>query len=185
MAKPTTPGADLTRPSILVSPTYSTTLSGPTRTVAVREPVRACQDQLMPRTSPRPQTQVRQVGPVTDVGSKGLRTKRRILDEAKRLMPKKDTTPPRSPTSPRRVAFGVHRSTPTSPVSKTCRWRSGTTPRRRALSLRRTRRLSDDASIEDVARWVDEFLAFWDVHGSFATPPSRPRTRTPNCARGA
>src|SRR5215213_5444947 len=40
----------------------------------------------MPRTSPRPQTQVRQVGPVVDVGSKGLRTKKRILDEAKRLM---------------------------------------------------------------------------------------------------
>ena len=168
MAKPTTPGADLTRPSILVSPTYSTTLSGPTRTVAVREPVRACQDQLMPRTSPRPQTQVRQVGPVTDVGSKGLRTKRRILDEAKRLMLEKgyDATTITDITEAsgiRRASFYTYFTSKQDVLMEI----GHDAEEAGAVAAEGLRRLSDDASIEDVARWVDEFLAFWDVHGSF------------------
>jgi len=40
----------------------------------------------MPRTSPRPQTQMRRLAPAADLGAKGQRTKDRILDEAEKLM---------------------------------------------------------------------------------------------------
>ena len=122
----------------------------------------------MPRTSPRPQTQVRQIGPAVDVGTKGLRTKTRILVEAKRLMLEKgyDATTISDITE----ASGIRRASfsPTSPASRTCCWRSAMTPRRLAWSPQKVyvgwHRHPRSRTSRD---WVDEYFAFWDKHGSF------------------
>ncbi len=122
----------------------------------------------MPRTSPRPQTQVRQVGPVTEVGSKGLRTKRRILDEAKRLMLEKgyDATTISDITEAsgiRRASFYTYFTSKQDVLMEI----GHDAEEAGIVAAEGLRRLGPDASVEDVAQWVDEFFAFWDEHGSF------------------
>jgi AcrR family transcriptional regulator len=122
----------------------------------------------MPRTSPRPQTQVRQSGPVVDVGSKGLRTKRRILEEAKRLMLAKgyDATTISDITEAsgiRRASFYTY-FTSKQDVLMAIGHDAEDAGMAAAEGLRR---LTSHSSIDDVAEWVDEYFAFWDEHGSF------------------
>jgi AcrR family transcriptional regulator len=122
----------------------------------------------MPRTSPRPQTQVRQTGPAVDVGTKGLRTKSRILDEAKRLMLEKgyDATTISDITEAsgiRRASFYTYFTSKQDVLLAIGHdaEEAGT------IAAEGLRRLSSESSIEDVAHWVDEYFAFWDKHGSF------------------
>jgi AcrR family transcriptional regulator len=122
----------------------------------------------MPRTSPRPQTQIRQSGPAVDVGTKGLRTKSRILDEAKRLMLEKgyDGTTINDITEAsgiRRASFYTY-FTSKQDVLLAIGLDAEEAGKIAAEGLRR---LSSGSSIEDVALWVDEYFAFWDMHGSF------------------
>jgi AcrR family transcriptional regulator len=122
----------------------------------------------MPRTSPRPQTQVRQVGPVVDVGSKGLRTKKRILDEAKRLMLAKgyDATTISDITEAsgiRRASFYTYFTSKEDVLMAV----GHDAEDAGIVAAEGLRRLSPDASIEDVAHWVEEYFAFWDQHGAF------------------
>src|SRR5947209_5216373 len=122
----------------------------------------------MPRTSPRPQTQVRQTGPTVDVGSKGLRTKSRILDEAKRLMLEKgyDGTTISDITEAsgiRRASFYTYFTSKQDVLLAIGHdaEEAGT------IAAEGLRRLSANSSIDDVALWVDEYFGFWDKHGSF------------------
>jgi AcrR family transcriptional regulator len=136
--------------------------------MGVRDPVPACQDQVMPRTSPRPQTQVRQVGPVTDVGTKGLRTKKRILDEAKRLMLEKgyDATTISDITEAsgiRRASFYTYFTSKEDVLMAI----GHDAEDAGIVAAEGLRRLDSDSSIDDVAEWVVEYFAFWDRHGSF------------------
>ena len=122
----------------------------------------------MPRTSPRPQTQVRQVGPVTDVGSKGLRTKKRILEEAKRLMLEKgyDATTISDITEAsgiRRASFYTYFTSKEDVLMAI----GHDAEEAGIVAAEGLRRLNSDSSIDDVAEWVDEYFAFWDKHGSF------------------
>ncbi|MGZ5397302.1 MAG: TetR/AcrR family transcriptional regulator [Mycobacterium sp.] len=122
----------------------------------------------MPRTSPRPQTQIRQSGPVVDVGSKGLRTKMRILQEAKRLMLEKgyDATTISDITEAsgiRRASFYTY-FTSKQDVLMAIGHDAEDAGMAAAEGLRR---LTADSSIDDIAVWVDEYFAFWDRHGSF------------------
>lgn len=122
----------------------------------------------MPRTSPRPQTQVRQAGPAVDVGSKGLRTKMRILEEAKRLLLEKgyDATTISDITE----ASGIQRAsfytyfTSKQDVLMAIGHDAEEAGMAAAEGLRR---LTPGSSVNDVAHWVDEYFAFWDKHGSF------------------
>lgn len=122
----------------------------------------------MPRTSPRPQTQVRKVGPAADVGSKGLRTKRRILEEAERLLLEKgyDATTISDITE----AAGIQRASfYTYFTSKQdVLLAIGHDAEEAGLAAAEgLRRLTPDSTIEDVDRWVDEFFGFFDDHGAF------------------
>jgi AcrR family transcriptional regulator len=122
----------------------------------------------MPRTSPRPQTQVRQAGPAIDVGSKGLRTKSRILDEAKRLMLEKgyDGTTISDITEAsgiRRASFYTYFTSKQDVLLAI----GHDAEEAGKIAAEGLRRLSSESSIEDVALWVDEYFAFWDEHGSF------------------
>ena len=110
----------------------------------------------MPRTSPRPQTQVRHIGPAVDVGIKGLRTKSRILAEAERLMLEKgyDATTISDITE----ASGIRRaSSYTYFTSKQDvllaighdAEEAGT------VAAEGLRRLSSESTVEDVAHWVE------------------------------
>jgi len=122
----------------------------------------------MPRTSPRPQTQVRQNGPATDVGTKGLRTKTRILHEAKRLMLEKgyDATTISDITEAsgiRRASFYTYFTSKQDVLLAI-----GHDAEEAGIAAAEgLRRLSRESSIADVALWVDEYFAFWDEHGSF------------------
>jgi AcrR family transcriptional regulator len=122
----------------------------------------------MPRTSPRPQTQVRQNGPAVDVGTKGLRTKSRILDEAKRLMLEKgyDGTTISDITEAsgiRRASFYTYFTSKQDVLLAI----GHDAEEAGKIAAEGLRRLSNESSIEDVALWVDEYFAFWDEHGSF------------------
>ena len=122
----------------------------------------------MPRTSPRPQTQVRQVGPVTDVGSKGLRTKKRILEEAKRLMLERgyDATTISDITDAsgiRRASFYTYFTSKEDVLMAI----GHDAEEAGIVAAEGLRRLNSGSSIDDVAEWVDEYFAFWDKHGSF------------------
>jgi AcrR family transcriptional regulator len=122
----------------------------------------------MPRTSPRPQTQVRQVGPVTDVGSKGLRTKKRILEEAKRLM--LETGYDATTISDITEASGIRRAsfyTYFTSKEDVLMAIGHDAEEAGVIAAEGLRRLNPDSSINDVAEWVDEYFAFWDRHGSF------------------
>jgi AcrR family transcriptional regulator len=122
----------------------------------------------MPRTSPRPQTQVRQAGPVADLGSKGLRTKARILKEAERLMLEKgyDATTISDITEAsgiRRASFYTYFTSKQDVLLAI----GHDAEEAGIASAEGLRRLSPRSSIDDVARWVDEYFAFWDEHGAF------------------
>jgi AcrR family transcriptional regulator len=122
----------------------------------------------MPRTSPRPQTQVRQIGPAVDVGTKGLRTKSRILAEAERLMLEKgyDATTISDITEAsgiRRASFYTYFTSKQDVLLAIGHdaEEAGT------VAAEGLRSLSSESTVEDVARWVEEYFAFWDEHGSF------------------
>src|SRR5947209_12811052 len=122
----------------------------------------------MPRTSPRPQTQVRQTGPTVDVGSKGLRTKSRILDEAKRLMLEKgyDGTTISDITEAsgiRRASFYTYFTSKQDVLLAI----GHDAEEAGAIAAEGLRRLTPSSTIDDIVAWVDEYFAFWDEHGSF------------------
>jgi AcrR family transcriptional regulator len=122
----------------------------------------------MPRTSPRPQTQVRQVGPVADLGSKGLRTKARILKEAERLMLEKgyDATTINDITEAagiRRASFYTYFTSKQDVLMAI----GHDAEEAGVVAAEGLRRLSPHSSIDDVAQWVDEYFEFWDEHGAF------------------
>ena len=113
----------------------------------------------MPRTSPRPQTQVRQIGPAVDVGSKGLRTKSRILDEAKRLMLEKgyDATTISDITEAsgiRRASFYTYFTSKQDVLLAI----GHDAEEAGMVAAEGLRRLNTESSIEDVAEWVEEYL---------------------------
>lgn len=122
----------------------------------------------MPRTSPRPQTQVRQSAPAAEVGNKGLRTKTRIMQEAQRLMLEKgyDATTISDITEAsgiRRASFYTYFTSKQDVLLAI-----GHDAEEAGIAVAQgLGRLSRDSSIDDVARWVDEYFAFWDEHGSF------------------
>jgi AcrR family transcriptional regulator len=122
----------------------------------------------MPRTSPRPQTQVRQAGPVSDLGSKGLRTKARILKEAERLMLEKgyDATTINDITEAagiRRASFYTYFTSKQDVLMAI----GHDAEEAGVVAAEGLRRLSSGSSIDDVAQWVDEYFEFWDEHGAF------------------
>lgn len=122
----------------------------------------------MPRTSPRPQTQVRRSAPAVDLGTKGLRTKSRILTEAKRLMLEKgyDATTIGDITDAsgiRRASFYTYFTSKQDVLLAI----GHDSEEAGAVAAEGLRRLPRGASLEDVAAWVDEYFAFWDEHGSF------------------
>jgi AcrR family transcriptional regulator len=122
----------------------------------------------MPRTSPRPHTQMRQVAPTVDVGSKGLRTKMRILEEAKRLLLEKgyDATSIADITEAsgiRRASFYTYFTSKQDVLMEI----GHDAEEAGVVAAEGLRSLTPDSSIADVAVWVDEYLAFWDEHGSF------------------
>lgn len=124
--------------------------------------------QSMPRTSPRPQTQVRQIGPAMDVGSKGLRTKKRILAEAKRLMLERgyDGTTISDITEAsgiRRASFYTYFTSKEDVLMAIGR----DAEEAGMAAAEGLRQLTPASSLEDVAHWVEEYFAFWDEHGSF------------------
>jgi AcrR family transcriptional regulator len=105
---------------------------------------------------------------VTDVGSKGLRTKKRILEEAKRLMLEKgyDATTISDITEAsgiRRASFYTYFTSKEDVLMAI----GHDAEEAGIVAAEGLRRLNSDSSIEDVAEWVDEYLAFWDKHGSF------------------
>jgi len=122
----------------------------------------------MPRTSPRPQSQVRQTAPAADVGNKGLRTKTRILREAERLMLEKgyDATTISDITEAsgiRRASFYTYFTSKQDVLLAI-----GHDAEEAGIAAAEgLRRLSKESSIDDVAQWVEEYFAFWDEHGSF------------------
>jgi AcrR family transcriptional regulator len=122
----------------------------------------------MPRTSPRPKTQVRQTGPAVDVGTKGLRTKSRILDEAKKLMLEKgyDATTISDITE----ASGIQRAsfyTYFTSKQDVLLAIGHDAEEAGTVAAEGLRRLTPESSVDEVASWVDEYLAFWDRHGAF------------------
>jgi AcrR family transcriptional regulator len=122
----------------------------------------------MPRTSPRPQTQVRQVGPVADLGNKGLRTKARILKEAERLMLEKgyDATTINDITEAagiRRASFYTYFTSKQDVLLAI----GHDAEEAGIIATEGLRRLSSHSSIDDIAQWVDEYFEFWDEHGAF------------------
>ena len=122
----------------------------------------------MPRTSPRPQTQVRQAGPVSDLGNKGLRTKTRILREAKRLLLEKgyDATTINDITEAsgiRRASFYTYFTSKQDVLLAI----GHDSEEAGIVAAEGLRRLTPSSSIEDVAHWVEEYFGFWDQHGSF------------------
>ena len=140
----------------------------------------------MPRTSPRPQTQVRQTAPAADVGNKGLRTKTRIMQEAQRLMLEKgyDATTISDITEAsgiRRASFYTYFTSKQDVLLAI-----GHDAEEAGIAVaQRLGRLSKDSSVDDVALWVDEYFAFWDDHGSFVPcGVSGGRMRIPNCGSG-
>jgi AcrR family transcriptional regulator len=122
----------------------------------------------MPRTSPRPQTQVRQTAPAADVGNKGLRTKTRIMSEAQRLMLEKgyDATTISDITEAagiRRASFYTYFTSKQDVLLAI-----GHDAEEAGVAVaERLRGMSKNSSIDDVAHWVEEYFAFWDEHGSF------------------
>ncbi len=105
---------------------------------------------------------------MVDAGSKGLRTKRRILEEAKRLMLEKgyDATTISDITEAsgiRRASFYTYFTSKQDVLMEI----GHDAEEAGVVAAEGLRRLSSDASIEDIAAWVDEFFAFWDEHGAF------------------
>ncbi|MGI9162950.1 MAG: TetR/AcrR family transcriptional regulator [Mycobacterium sp.] len=122
----------------------------------------------MPRTSSRPQTQVRRNAPASDVGTKGLRTRTRILAETRRLLMKKgyDATSITDITE----ASGIRRASfYTYFVSKEdVLLTLGQDAKDAGVAAAEgLRSLTPAATIADVATWVAGYLAFWDEHGPF------------------
>jgi AcrR family transcriptional regulator len=122
----------------------------------------------MPRTSPRPQTQVRQTAPAADVGNKGQRTKTRIMSEAQRLMLEKgyDATTISDITEAagiRRASFYTYFTSKQDVLLAI-----GHDAEEAGVAVaERLRGMSKNSSMDDVAYWVEEYFAFWDEHGSF------------------
>jgi AcrR family transcriptional regulator len=122
----------------------------------------------MPRTSPRPQTQIRQIGPAVEVGTKGLRTKSRILAEAERLMLEKgyDATTISDITEAsgiRRASFYTYFTSKQDVLLAI----GQDAEEAGIVAAESLGRLSSESTVEDVAGWVQEYFAFWDEHGSF------------------
>lgn len=122
----------------------------------------------MPRTSSRPQTQVRQNAPASDVGTKGLRTKSRILAETRRLLMEKgyDVTSISDITEAsgiRRASFYTYFTSKEDVLLAI----GHDAEEAGIVAAEGLRSLSENATVDDVARWVDEYLAFWDEHGPF------------------
>jgi AcrR family transcriptional regulator len=122
----------------------------------------------MPRTSPRPRAQPRRTGPVEALGAKGRRTKTRILEEARRLMLTKgyDATTIEDITE----ASGVGRASfYTYFKSKQDVLMAIGVDAEEAgkAAAQRLHRLTRKSTLDDVAKWVEDYLAFWDEHGPF------------------
>ena len=122
----------------------------------------------MPRTSPRPQNKCARSVQSTDVGSKGLRTKKRILEEAKRLMLEKgyDATTISDITEAsgiRRASFYTYFTSKEDVLMAI----GHDAEEAGIVAAEGLRRLNSDSSVNDVAEWVEEYFAFWDKHGSF------------------
>lgn len=122
----------------------------------------------MPRTSPRPQTQMRRLAPAADLGAKGQRTKDRILDEAEKLMLAKgyDATTIGDITDAadiRRASFYTY-FTSKEDVLLTLGADAEAAGIAAATKLAQ---LTPESTIDDVATWVEEYLKFWDEHGAF------------------
>jgi len=122
----------------------------------------------MPRTSPRPQAQVRQNGPAVDLGAKGQRTKSRILDEAKKLMLEKgyDATTIGDITEAsgiRRASFYTYFTSKEDVLLAI----GHNAEDAGIAAARKLHKLNPKSSIDDVAGWVEDYLAFWDEHGPF------------------
>jgi AcrR family transcriptional regulator len=122
----------------------------------------------MPRTSPRPQTQVRQIAPAVDVGNKGKRTRNRILEEGKRLLLEKgyDATTISDITEAsgiRRASFYTYFTSKQDVLAAI----GHDAEDAGIIAAEGLRRLSPSSTIDDIVEWVDEYFAFWDEHGSF------------------
>ncbi len=122
----------------------------------------------MPRTSPRPREQPRRTGPVAEFGAKGGRTKARILEQARQLMLTKgyDATTIEDITD----ASGISRASfYTYFLSKQdVLIALGQDAEEAGIAAaQRLGELSAKSSLDDVADWVEEYLAFWDAHGPF------------------
>jgi AcrR family transcriptional regulator len=103
-----------------------------------------------------------------DVGTKGLRTRRRILEETKRLLLEKgyDATSINDITEAsdiRRASFYTYFTSKQDVLLEI----GHDAEAAGAAAAEGLRRLTPDASIDDVAAWVEEFLDFWEEHGSF------------------
>jgi AcrR family transcriptional regulator len=97
-----------------------------------------------------------------------LRTKSRILDEAKRLMLEKgyDGTTINDITEAsgiRRASFYTYFTSKQDVLLAI----GHDAEEAGKIAAEGLRRLSSESSIADVALWVDEYFAFWDTHGSF------------------
>ncbi|MGV0793620.1 TetR/AcrR family transcriptional regulator [Mycolicibacterium sp. XJ1819] len=105
---------------------------------------------------------------MTEVGSKGLRTKRRILEEAKRLMLEKgyDATTISDITEAsgiRRASFYTYFTSKQDVLMAL----GHDSEEAGIVAAEGLRRLGPKSSIDDVALWVEEYFAFWDEHGAF------------------
>lgn len=122
----------------------------------------------MPRTSPRPDRQIQQVKALPDIGAKGQRTRARILEEAERLMLEKgyDATTIGDIADAcgiRRASFYTY-FTSKQDVLMAIGHDAEEAGLRAAALLGK---LTPAASVHEIAQWVEEYLAFWDQHGSF------------------
>lgn len=102
------------------------------------------------------------------MGAKGQRTKTRILEEARRLMLRKgyDATTIEDITE----ASGVGRAsfyTYFKSKQDVLMALGADAEEAGVAAARQLSRLTRDSSLEDVTRWVEEYLEFWDAHGPF------------------
>jgi AcrR family transcriptional regulator len=122
----------------------------------------------MPRTSPRPQVRGRRVLPAQDLGAKGQRTKARILAEAKRLMLERgfDGTSIGDITE----AGGIRRASFYTYFTSKEDVLMALGQDAEESGIRAARKLADlgpEATVDEVADWVEQYFAFWDEHGAF------------------
>lgn len=130
--------------------------------------VELCQDFGMPRTSQRPQSQVRRNGQAIAAGAKGLRTKMRILEEARRLLLEKGYEATTigdiaDASGIRRASFYTYFTSKHDILLQL----GADAEHAGIAAVRGLRRLSPKSTVDDVAAWVDEYFAFWDEYGAF------------------